>query len=431
MTDWKALQDTLSPWVQDGPRHANVELPLKMTVKPESDDALQNVLAIAENHQSVLYPVGGGTSLDYGCPAQSDGLGILMTDLNEIVDYPAKDMTITVGAGITMSKLSKILLNEQQQLPIDVPSPEYATLGGVLVTNTCGPGRYGYGTIRDYVIGLNAMDASGNAFQSGGRVVKNVAGYDLCKLLIGSLGTLGIVYRVTLKVRPLVETTVLTCLSLGGQLLRFDSVIDQLTQTVTRPVAIELLDSQAKQLLSQKSGCLLPEEGYSLLLGFEGTEETVAWQQDQLQSELQILPEQITSFTGEDRNRLWQSLSEFMSLEAPLTLKANVPSSKVCSLIEPLTRHGFSIQSHVGNGIVIGKHTDLDNAQSAEAIIQPIRRSAVEMGGNLIILRCPTNWKQTIPVWGHSRQDEDIMRLIKNKFDPRNVLNPDRFIGNI
>ena len=85
----------------------------------------------------------------------------------------------------------------------------------------------------------------------------------------------------------------------------------------------------------------------------------------------------------------------------------------------------------MGNGIVIGKHTDLDNAQSAEAIIQPIRRSAVEMGGNLIILRCPTNWKQTIPVWGHSRQDEDIMRLIKNKFDPRNVLNPDRFIGNI
>src|SRR5262249_13131056 len=125
--------------------------------------------------------------------------------LHQVIDYPARDMTITVQAGITIAKLQEVLHAENQRLPVDVPLADRATLGGVLATNTSGPRRYGFGTLRDYVIGISAVNDLGEEIKVGGRVVKNVAGYDLCKLFIGSLGTLGIISQVTLKLRPLPE----------------------------------------------------------------------------------------------------------------------------------------------------------------------------------------------------------------------------------
>ena len=114
-----------------------------------------------------------------------------LTGLNRIVDYTPRDMTIVVEAGVRMADLAATLAAEGQHLPIDVPRAGEATIGGVVATNWSGPRRYGHGTIRDYVIGIHAVDGRGTPFKGGGRVVKNVAGYDFCKLLTGSLGTLG------------------------------------------------------------------------------------------------------------------------------------------------------------------------------------------------------------------------------------------------
>ena len=146
--------------------------------------------------------------------AARPGHGLDLTGLSKIVDYTPRDMTILVEAGVRMADLAATLAAEGQQLPIDVPRAAEATIGGVVATNWNGPRRYGHGTIRDYVIGIHAVDGRGVPFKGGGRVVKNVAGYDFCKLLTGSLGTLGVITQLALKVKPLPEqseTVVAAC----------------------------------------------------------------------------------------------------------------------------------------------------------------------------------------------------------------------------
>jgi len=140
-----------------------------------------------------IYPVGGRTLLHLGLPPTRPGIAIDLTGLDQLIDYPARDMTITVQAGITMTRLGEILAQENQWLPVDVPLPERATLGGAIACNASGMRRLGFGTFRDYVLGITVVNDRGQEVKAGGRVVKNVAGYDLGKRYAGSLGTLGII----------------------------------------------------------------------------------------------------------------------------------------------------------------------------------------------------------------------------------------------
>ena len=158
--------------------------------------------------------------------------------LQRIVDYTPRDMTILVEAGVRMADLAATLAAEGQQLPIDVPRASEATIGGVVATNWNGPRRYGHGTIRDYVIGIHAVDGRGVAFKGGGRVVKNVAGYDFCKLLTGSLGTLGVITQLALKVKPLPEHSA-TIVAACADLRRCETILGRLAQLEAPPVAID------------------------------------------------------------------------------------------------------------------------------------------------------------------------------------------------
>src|SRR5262249_36487295 len=166
---------------------------------PSSASALGNLVCRAGREGLAVYPVAGRTLLGLGLVPNRPGLAVDLRSLNQVIDYPARDMTVTVQAGITIARLQNMLRGENQRLPVDVPQPDLATLGGALAVNVSGPRRYGFGTLRDYVIGLSAVNDDGQEIKAGGRVVKNVAGYDLCKLFVGSLGTLGIITQVTLK----------------------------------------------------------------------------------------------------------------------------------------------------------------------------------------------------------------------------------------
>src|SRR5262249_54058090 len=172
---------------------------------PESLMEVSALVREISSKDQAIYALGGRTMLDYGLPPTRAGIAIDLTELNQVIDYPARDMTVTVQAGITIAKLQELLATENQRLPIDVPLAEQATLGGAIATNISGPRRYGFGTFRDYVIGISVVNDEGQQVKAGGRVVKNVAGYDLCKLHVGALGTLGIITQVTLKLRPLPE----------------------------------------------------------------------------------------------------------------------------------------------------------------------------------------------------------------------------------
>ncbi len=181
-------------------------------VRPQTVAEVGDLVRRAAAEGQALYPLGGRTMIGVGLPPTRPGISVDLRSLARVIDYPARDMTITVQAGITVAELQARLATENQRLPIDVPRPEQATLGGVLAVNVSGPRRYGFGTLRDYVIGISTINDEGQEVKAGGRVVKNVAGYDLCKLHIGALGTLGIITQVTLKLRPLPEDKALVTL---------------------------------------------------------------------------------------------------------------------------------------------------------------------------------------------------------------------------
>ena len=164
-------------------------------VRPQSIDELGATIRTS----TAIYPFGGQTKTSLGMPPTKPGHAVDLRGLAQVIDFPARDMTITVQAGITIAEMRKVIHAEKLDLPIDVAQSDRATLGGILATNTSGPRRFGYGTLRDYVIGISALNDKGLEFKAGGRVVKNVAGYDLCKLHVGALGTLGIISQVTLK----------------------------------------------------------------------------------------------------------------------------------------------------------------------------------------------------------------------------------------
>lgn len=388
---------------------------------------------VAENATGAkrpLVPVGGRTALNYGYPVSEDALPISTARLNRVIDYPARDMTVTVEAGMRMDELAKRLDAENQQLPIDVAQSHRATLGGVIATNTSGPRRYGYGTLRDYVIGISAVNAQGRMFKAGGRVVKNVAGYDLCKMLVGSLGTLGLITQVTLKLRPLPETSAVLWTTFPS-FEAIDAVLERLLTTAARPVAVEVLDAQAAAYVASEARLQISPDAPVLCLGVAGTQRETDWQIATLQEELAALgPGEHAVIAANEVARLWKTLTEFQtSADAPLTFQANLPPSRTMSFLQKAADLGVTLQAHAGNGIVIGHLPDeVVTAEQAEVILGPLRRMAREMRGNLIITHCDAAWKRHLPVFGSPEPSWPLMRKLKQQLDPDGLWNPGRFI---
>src|SRR5262249_12542504 len=229
-----------------------------------------------------IYPVGGGTMLDYGRPPTKPGVAVETRALDQVIDFPARDMTITVQAGITIARLRAVARAEGLDLPIDVPRAKRATRRGAIACNVSGPRRYGYGTFRDYVLGITVVTDRGEEAKAGGRVVKNVAGYDLMKLHTGALGTLGVIAQVTLKLRPVPDGRGMVVVT-SNDLERLGAALDLLHKTQTRPVALDFAWGSG---IGNKGQHKPTHAGFALFLHFEGNHEAVAWQEQQVQQEI-------------------------------------------------------------------------------------------------------------------------------------------------
>lgn len=396
-------------------------LPLTETLVAESESHVSEVLRSANESGTAIYPIGGGTSLGCGLPGKSDGIGLQLTGLNEVVDYPSRDMTITVGAGITISALRDLLGAESQQLPIDVPQPDIATLGGVIATNHSGPRRYGHGTMRDHVIGIRAADGRGDVFAAGGRVVKNVAGYDFCKLLTGSFGTLGVITEVTLKLKPIPSTgAFVTCQP--NDLQHAETLLAAMIESETTPNLIELLYGDAWQNVPGNDDT----SDYCLIVGFEGTRVEVDWMKSQLTTEWKSLG--ATAHIPEDScgDALYHQLVGFSDdSEAAMVVKMTGVPSGVTRNVEALrlVDENVSIQAHAGNGVVVGKFPEYPGGTTA------LKAVASAAHGSATILSNPGGAEMTHHnVWGTADVPFHLMRRVKEAFDPNNVLNPGRFV---
>jgi glycolate oxidase FAD binding subunit len=404
-------------------------------VRPETVTALSELVRQAAAGGTAVYPVGGQTTLNLGAPPNAPGRAVDMRGLAQVIDFPARDMTITVQAGITIGLLGTILAKEKLRLPLDVPRAEQATLGGVLAANVSGSRRYGFRTVRDYVIGISAINDAGNDYKAGGRVVKNVAGYDLCKLLIGSLGTLGIITQVTLKLRPLPEEQALVSLACASPAL--ETTLAQLHVSRTSPVCLDLLNSATAQEVFDQAKMSVPQGQWVLIVGFEGNAEAVQWQVQQLVREHcgagadHGSLEARIGFTAEP---LWQSLAEWhLWPGSSVTFKADLRPSALASFCQEVAGLGGTpwLRAHAGNGIVWGHLRGDVTKEQAANVLSSWRELARAGQGRVVVARCPSAWKHTLSVWGPSPPDAWLMREVKNKFDPRRLFNPGRFVDGI
>ncbi len=400
-------------------------------VRPQSVAEIGDIVRRAAAEGQAIYPLGGRTLMNIGLPPTRPGVAVDLRSLSQILDYPARDMTVTVQAGITLAQLQALLATENQRLPIDVPNAEQATLGGVLAANVSGPRRLGFGTLRDYVIGISTVNDQGQEVKAGGRVVKNVAGYDLCKLHIGALGTLGIISQVTLKLRPLPECASL--ITFGCEMAALDHLLVDLHATRTRPVCLDVLNQATVRFLVREFRTNLPEAPWVVVVGFEDNSDAVGWQVRQLIQEL--APDAIQGLearAGAACEPLWRGLVEHMA-SGRLTFKANLLPSAVaafCRQAQALS-DSMRLHAHAGSGIVYG-HLDGDlTLLHVAAMLKELTDAAVHTEGNLVVPHCPSEWKRELPVWGQERGDLWLMRQVKENLDPQRLFNPGRFLAGI
>ncbi len=392
--------------------------------RPTSVPELCRLVKEAAASGQGIYPVGGRTTLDVGLPPTKPGLAIDTTGLADVIDYPARDMTITVQAGMTIAKLQETLASAGQWLPVDVAAPNRATIGGAVALNKSGPHRYGHGTLRDYVIGISFVTDEGHEVKGGGRVVKNVAGYDLMKLQIGAVGTLGVVTQLTLKVKPKPEAA--TALTLGCDAADLGAVLDLLHASRSRPVAVEAVNAAAWRAAGQSG----PEAPWVIAVGLAEKTATLSWQQATLLEELKAAPFRAVSEIA-DAAALWQTLTDLqIRPESRLIGKANVLPSKVAEVLGSAPLDASSpIHAEALNGIIWFHSPDQMAANSENSLVAWMDRQVSANGGNSTVRRCPVEWKRSLPVWGRPSGPVELMRHVKQTLDPHDLFNPGRLFG--
>ena len=358
--------------------------------------------------------------------------------MNAIVDYPSNDLTVTVEAGLPLAELNRRLASHRQWLPIEVPQAQRATVGGVVATNSCGPRRYAYGTIRDYVLGIRAVDGQGQAFSSGGRVVKNAAGFNIPRLLVGSFGTLGVITQVTLMVQPLPQSSAFVLCDID-EFDQAECLLAGLTRSQTLPVAIELLAGPPQ--LGTPLPPLSDGSVARLLVAFDGSPAEVQWMVRRISSEWQTAEAgPLFSVADADVEPLWNWLNDFAG-----DLQISVLPSALVQMVQEVVRlvPGASIQSHAGSGIVRvrwspSKFSDSIHASDGVAtdaaaftamLRGKLRPAVAAAGGSLVVLSQPDGAElDPRDVWGTPVDGSNVMRALLERFDPRGILNPGRFV---
>jgi glycolate oxidase FAD binding subunit len=347
---------------------------------------------------------------------------LITTSLSRIVDYPARDMTITVEAGLKVEELQRTLQAQGQTLPLDIPEARRATIGGAMAANAAGPGRFGYGTFRDYVIGLRAVDGRGRLFAAGGRVVKNVAGYDLCKMLTGSRGQLAAIAEVTLKLRPLPETRRLVWTRMGD-FPAVEAALAALVRTATRPVAVEVFNRQAARHITREAQLALPDDGPVLCVAFDGSDRETAWQVERFCTEVAAsAPAAREIVDPDDALELWSVLTEYRTAsDEPLTLQAATPPSRVVEFLKLMTDGEIAAQAHAANGVVIGHLSDRCTDPSAGLrMLAPLREFVQACQGSISVTRCDPEWLTTFH--GLCRpQTSPLERELVRALDPQGL----------
>ncbi len=400
----------------------------RLIVSPANPDEISEILRVANEEGASICTRSQGTKMDVGNTPRSMDIMLCMFRLGCILEHDSGNLTVTTEAGVRLSELQKALGDKKQFLPLDPMFSSSCSIGGVLASNSNGPRRLRYGSVRDLLIGLKAVLPTGERIRAGGKVVKNVAGYDMCKLFVGSFGTIGIIIEATFKLYPLPEVQKTVLLPLESPSKAFE-LVSLLLDSLVLPSSIEVLNYSTLNALSSKADLSFREGASCLAIRLEGFQESVKREI----SEISKMGIGYTRILEEpEQEEFWTVLSDFYHKSGSnFRFKASVPisiASSVFSKVEEYSKNlGLSMKliSHAGNGIVYG----FFSAEELDKLIRFINELGSyteKAGGYLVVESAPTEIKEKINIWGYLPEGIKIMRNIKERFDPKGIMSPGR-----
>jgi len=418
------------PYVLDGRAPEAVVL-------PGSKEEVAAVLLAAGAADLPVTPWGGGTKMGIGAPPQRLGLVLGLKRLNRLLEHEPGDLTATAQAGMTLGALQRELGTRGQWLSLDPAHADEATLGGIVSSNAAGPRRHLYGACRDLVIGLTVVTAAGTLVKGGGKVVKNVAGYDLPKLFVGAFGTLGVIVETTVKLRPRPDADRMVVARFAS-LKEAGAAARAVMGSDLLPSALDLVDGETLRALE-----LGGPDGAGLLIGVDGIAEQVHWQCTEIERMLRLQGLVDARVLDADaRDAAWRArggLGRGAFPETAAVMRWVVLPAQVADVMEQgmgvALRAGLpvALAAHAGVGVVeavLAGGEGADATKVSDVLIE-WRTLVRAAGGQALVESAPLAIKERVPVWDDLGPALRIMQRIKAQLDPSGLLNPGRFAGGI
>jgi glycolate oxidase FAD binding subunit len=424
----------LDAWRIDGVRPA-------LAASPADAEETAALLTAAADAGAGVLPRGGGAHQHLGYPPARADLVVDTTRLAGITDYTPADYVVAVRAGTRFRELQQALAANGQWLPVDPPGADEATIGGLVAANRNGPRRLLWGAIRDLVIGIRVALPTGQVIKAGGKVVKNVAGYDLSKLFIGAFGSCGIITDVTFRILPLPGdgVTVLATVENAG-------AAHALTTAVMRsyllPSALEAANPAAFAMLARAAGLSVPAPGrWAVLLLAEGLEESRTRHVDEMRALTASAGGAGAAadvHTGPAHDALWRAVAEFPSPESHpggVVFRAGTPITRWLDVARAAERAAAesAVLAHAGVGLTYVAAAPRDAPLLSEALRRAAANSAAPedgshsgLGGYVVVEAAPAPLKAQLPVWGDAPPAVDLMRRLRAQYDPKGIMVPGR-----
>jgi glycolate oxidase FAD binding subunit len=418
-------------------------------VRPADAAQIAEILRFAAAEKMAVIPTGGCTKLGIGSPPARFDIALDLSRMNRILAYDPQDLTLGVEPGVRIEDLLGTLAEKKQFLPLAVPFSDRATIGGIVAANSSSPLRHAYGAVRDFCLGMEFVTGEGSQAKSGGRVVKNVTGYDLHKLLIGSLGTLAVITRVNFRTFPMppAQGTFVASFSSAEATFEFCRAI---SHSVLTPQMLEVADPDAGRLIfSAETSARITPMHWSVVISAAGQPAVV----DRYARELGHMAAEgdaaeFLPISDADQSSVFTRIREFPRLvmeAAPdaAIFRIGVLPTAMAALLKDLSEvakhHGTALATLTrASGIVYAAFF----AQAGNKASPGITASAVkevfhictlpENTAQAMLEWCPSEMKRMgIDLWGQWRDEFGLMQRVKNAFDPQNVLAPGRFAGGI
>ncbi len=437
----QAIERVLGPdgFSLDIESHSIDGLHPKIIAFPRNIQQLSEVMAAASDTNLAVTPWGGGTRMALGNGVSNLDMVVDLSRMSKVIAHNPADLTATVEAGVRVESLRQTLAEHGQFLALDPPLPDRATIGGTLAAGVSGPLKAQYGNPRDLVIGMKVVQADGAIVKSGGEVVKNVSGYDMARLHIGGLGTLGIIAEISFKLTPLPrkEATLLAAFDTGQQCI--DAGLS-IFRSYVMPLALIAFDGNT----DQRAQVIDIEGNHFLAIRLGGRPRTLERQLNDCASICrEYNAKAIENLDETQASAIWRKLADFGWDKATTPLmsgRASVLPSKTSSIAKSLEQSGndssfrTAMVIHPGYGTVFinwfaKAECELDD--KAANVLEQARDAVHRAEGRMIIERCPANVKAWFDVWDDVGEPLMTMRRMKEQYDPKGILNRGRFVGGI